>query len=69
MTSETLGLGDFGDERLAKRGVCCAREREWWRARASAAGAWRAEPGRGRQDGSAPGAYGERNQGARARHP
>ena len=31
MTSATLGLGDFGDERLAKSGVCCARE--WWRAR------------------------------------
>ena len=30
MTSENLGLGDFGDERLAKRGVCCARD--WWRA-------------------------------------
>lgn len=39
MTSENLGLGDFGDERLAKRGVCCSRE--WWRARASASGAWR----------------------------
>ena len=31
MTSENLGLGDFGDERLAKRGVCGARE--GWRAR------------------------------------
>ena len=31
MTSATLGLGDFGDERLAKTGVCCARD--WWRAR------------------------------------
>ena len=31
LPSENLGLGDFGDERLAKRGVCCARE--WWRAR------------------------------------
>ena len=31
MTSATLGLGDFGDERLAKSGVCCARE--GWRAR------------------------------------
>ena len=31
MTSATLGLGDFGDERLAKTGVCYARD--WWRAR------------------------------------
>ena len=40
MTSESWGLGDFGDERLAKRGVCCSRE--WWRARAPAFGAWQA---------------------------
>jgi hypothetical protein len=39
MTSESWGLGDFGDERLAKRGVCCSRE--WWRARAPAFGVWR----------------------------
>ncbi len=39
MTSESWGLGDFGDERLAKRGVCCLRE--WWRARAPACGVWR----------------------------
>jgi len=39
MTSESWGLGDFGDERLAKRGVYCSRE--WWRARAPACGVWR----------------------------
>ena len=39
MTSEGWGLGDFGDERLGKRGVCCSRE--WWRARAPACGVWR----------------------------
>lgn len=39
MTLEGCVLGDFGDERLGKRGVCCSRE--WWRARASACGGWR----------------------------
>ena len=39
MTSEGCVLGYFGDERLAKRGVCCSRG--WWRARVPAFGGWR----------------------------
>jgi len=36
MTSKNLGPGDFGDERLARRGVCCARD--WQEGGAAARG-------------------------------
>jgi hypothetical protein len=36
-------LGEFGDERLAKRGVCCFRG--WWSGRASAFAVWPAGDG------------------------
>jgi hypothetical protein len=39
--SVDLRLGDFGDESLAKRGVCGSAG--WWRAKAFAFGAWRAD--------------------------
>ena len=38
MSANGWTLGEFGDERLAKRGVCCFRG--WWRGRAFAFAAW-----------------------------
>jgi|APMed6443717190_1056831.scaffolds.fasta_scaffold251780_2 hypothetical protein len=40
MAAEGLTLGEFGDERLAKRGLCFCRG--WLRGRASAFVVWRA---------------------------
>ena len=39
MSATGWPLGEFGDERLAKRGVCFCRR--WWRGRASAFVVWR----------------------------
>ena len=38
MVEDGLRLGEFGDERLAKREVCCCRG--WWRGRAPACAVW-----------------------------
>jgi len=43
MAAEGLTLGEFGDERLAKRGGFFCRG--WWRGRASAFVAWPAAIG------------------------
>ena len=43
MVVKGCGLGEFGDERLAKRGVCCFRG--WWSGRASAFAVWQAGDG------------------------
>lgn len=45
MLTNGLTLGAFGDERLAKRGVCFCRG--WWRGRASAFVVWREGGGAG----------------------
>jgi hypothetical protein len=48
MAGKDLMLGEFGDERLAKRGVCCSRG--WWRGRAAVFAVWPAVAGAGLLD-------------------
>ena len=45
MLANSWTLGEFGDERLVKRGVCFCRG--WWRGRVSAFVVWREGGGAG----------------------